>query len=125
MVSCGIMTAQDTVRSLIITEVSLWRADDSYIEFTNMGDSALHLKNFEFGRLDPWTEPWETSANNRFFLPDTVLEPGETFLIATVLDFNDEQYKIQKAKFGYSPDYQEHMNHPIRWEIADMQIHIA
>ncbi len=125
IVSCGIMTAQDTVRSLIITEVSLWRADDSYIEFTNMGDSALHLKSFEFGRLDPWTEPWNTSANNRFMLPDTVLQPGETFLIATVLDFNDEQYKIQKAKFGYSPDYQEHMNHPIRWEIADMQIHIA
>jgi len=125
IVSCGIMTAQDTVRSLIITEVSLWRADDSYIEFTNMGDTALNLKNFEFGRLDPWTTPWETSANNRFMLPDTLLQPGETFLIATVLDFNNEQYQIQKAKFGYSPDYQETMNHPIRWEIADMQIHIA
>jgi hypothetical protein len=111
------MTAQDTVKSLIITEVSLWRADDGYAELTNMGDSALHLRNFEFCRIDPWTEvddarddtdPFPTSINNRLMLPDSVLEPGESFVIAVVHDFYEEQYK---------------MNHPDRWEIADLLVH--
>ena len=57
LLSCGILSAQDTIRTLLITEARLDRADDNYVELTNMGAAAVNLSQFEFGRVGPWTTP--------------------------------------------------------------------
>jgi hypothetical protein len=86
----GCLHAQDTIRSLVISEARFDNAPLAYVELTNMGDSALHLKNFEFGVVHPWDSRIDGSdinkwfnvgANNWFMLPDTMLEPGESIVI--------------------------------------------
>jgi hypothetical protein len=86
----GWLHAQDTIRSLIISEARFDEALDAYVELTNMGDSALHLKNFEFGVVHPWDSrinqtdinKWfNVGANSWFMLPDTTLDPGKSIVI--------------------------------------------
>ncbi len=47
MVSFGALYAQDTIRSLVISEARYDRADMAYLELTNMGDAAVNLGEFE------------------------------------------------------------------------------
>jgi hypothetical protein len=121
------MTAQDTVRSLVLSEVYLSRADQSFVELTNMGDSALHLANFELGRLGPWTTPWNNDDNTRLRFsridPNLVLQPGESFVLASVRDWTEEQWAIDVAHWGYSENHNRNVTKKDMWKIADMQIH--
>jgi hypothetical protein len=84
------LQAQDTIRSLIISEARFDEAYNAYVELTNMGDSALHLRNFEFGVVHPWNSridrtdlnKWfNVGANSWFMLPDTTLGPGKSIVI--------------------------------------------
>jgi hypothetical protein len=84
------LPAQDTIRSLVISEARFDEPLHAYVELTNMGDSALHLKNFEFGVVHPWDSRVDGSdinkwfnvgANNWFMLPDTILGPGKSIVI--------------------------------------------
>ena len=85
----------DTVRSLIISENGGTAYQRNYTELANVGDDPVNLSNFEYGTIRGWRvdagEPYPTPDNRQIrFLPDTVLQPGETFLIASVYDFNDK-----------------------------------
>lgn len=118
LLSAGITNAQqDTIRTLIISEARMDRADNSYVEITNVGTTPVQLADFEFGRVSPWDDPY--SPGTSFIrLPNKVLEPGKSFVIASVLDFTEEQYPLK-------PDYfNERITKKEMWQLADMQIHM-
>ena len=94
LLSAGITNAQqDTIRTLLITEARMDRADNSYVEITNMGATPVQLADFKFGRYSPWegNDPFSSSTYIR--LPNKLLDPGKSFVIACVLDWTEEQYK--------------------------------
>jgi hypothetical protein len=57
MAFTGIVHAQDTIRSLIISEACLRNNTWAYVELTNMGDKDVQLADFTLGRIDPWAVP--------------------------------------------------------------------
>ncbi len=116
--SGGILSAQDTIRSLIITEARIDRTDGSYIEITNMGTKPVQLNNFEFGRIDAWTVPWRPPASQTMRLPNKVLQPGQSHTIAAVYDFIEKAHKIDPDNFDRSLTKKEW------WTLADQLIHI-
>jgi len=133
LIACGLLSAQDgdTIRTLIITEVRMDRADKAYIEITNMGTDSVNLSQFEFGRTSPWDEPseegdpFQTGTTSRMMLPDKNLAPCESFVIASVLEWTEEQYALDVAKFGYSPDHGERISKKEMYELADIQMHMS
>jgi hypothetical protein len=122
LVSCGILNAQDTIRSLVITEARLDRGDHTYCEITNMGADTVNLSDFEFGCIRPWATPYTPEADHSFMLPDHELLPGESYVIAVFSDWNMEQYYLDVAKYEYSPQGRVVFK-PEMWELADLQIH--
>ncbi len=125
----GIVHAQDTIRSLIISEACLRNNRWAYAEITNMGDEDVQLADFTFGRIDPWDctvnltgEGWvPRQPNHAFRLPERILAPGETFLIASVFDYSLELHDkgIDTPGSGSS----EVMHNEEIAAMADMQIH--
>ncbi len=108
LLSAGILNAQDTIRSLVITEARMSAQPDNYIELTNMGDKPVNLKDFKLGTIRPWapailnvfTDPWIPEGTNRYMmLPDFVLEPGKSFVVACLDDFWPEQYAKKTPGF--------------------------
>lgn len=95
MAFTGIVRAQDTIRSLIISEACLRNNTWAYVELTNMGDKDVQLANFTLGRIDPWAAKvnltgvgWvPRSPNHNLRLPEKTLAPGETFLVSTAFDY--------------------------------------
>jgi hypothetical protein len=121
----GWLQAQDTIRSLIISEARFDEALDAYVELTNMGDSALHLKNFEFGVVHPWDaridptdiNKWfNVGADSWFMLPDTTLDPGKSIVIANIYDFNPKMWQVVPNHWAQS------ITKPEIWRLADIQI---
>ena len=45
----GALFAQDTIRSLVITEANLHPAEQAYLELTNMGNEPIQLSKFKLG----------------------------------------------------------------------------
>ena len=130
-VSGGLLLAQDTIKTLIITEARVDRAEQLYFELTNVGDEALNLSDFEFSTLNPWnTFPegvaWpeqapQIDAQSIERLPDYVLAPGESYVIGTVSDFTEENYARDLAKFGYSQDWgQQFLTNPKLVPLIDL-----
>jgi hypothetical protein len=128
----ALLTGQDTIRSLVITEAKMDRAEQNYVELTNMGDVPLNLKDFEFGRIDPWTVPpgdgWPEAGQNDNAdierLPDVVLAPGESYVIAVVNDYTEEAYARDVARYEYSQDWPARLTKKEMWELADLQVHV-
>jgi hypothetical protein len=120
--SCGILSAQDTIKSLLITESRMDRGDHTYCEITNMGTETINLKDFEFGCIRPWADPWTPEADHSFMLPDHELAPGASYVIAVISDWNAEQYYKEVAKFEYSP-HGYTLFKPEMTKLADLQIH--
>ena len=137
IVSCGVLNAQqDTIRSLILSEVRLDRMDHAYLEITNVGDSALHLANFELGVIGAYTAPYAAGTtpwpgqpygnvgdDYRMMLPNVVLGAGETYTIAAFQDFEEECYRYEVARWGYAFDRNERITKKQMWQLADLQIH--
>jgi hypothetical protein len=132
-VSCGMLMAQDTIKTLIISEAKMDRAEQAYCEITNMGTEALNLKDFEFSMMTPWnTFPegvsWPDQAPQIDMqsierLPDVVLQPGESYVIGTVNDFTEEQYAKDIARFGFSYDWgQQFLTKKAMWDLIDLQV---
>lgn len=132
LLSTGIF-AQDTIRSLVITEARMSGQPDNYIELTNMGDKAVNLKDFKLGTIRPWspainnvfTDPWVSEAGQYtryIMLPDYVLEPGESWVITTAYDFAAEQYAKK------TPGFEGGQQRPQKiqmYALADMLIHVG
>ncbi|HYX10264.1 MAG TPA: hypothetical protein VE912_26280, partial [Bacteroidales bacterium] len=103
LLSCGVLSAQDTIKTLVITEARFDRADDNYVELTNMGDAPVNLSQFEFGRIDPWTTPTDAwnPVTAYMMLPDTILQPGATFVMGVREDWRPVMEKKNPYLFGY------------------------
>jgi hypothetical protein len=121
----GWLRAQDTIRSLIFSEVRFDDAFEPYAELTNMGDSTLHLKNFEFGIVHPWTarvdvnniKAWfSVGSGSWFMLPDWTLAPGKSIVIANIYDYNP------KAWLKDQDNWAQALTKPEMWKLANIQI---
>ncbi|MGM0473961.1 MAG: hypothetical protein ACQERV_07440, partial [Bacteroidota bacterium] len=134
LVSSGMLIAQDTIKTLVITEAKMDRAEQAYCEITNMGDDPVNLSDFEFGRISPWDGfpedvTWPDQApqvdqQNIERLPDVVLQSGESYVIGAVADFTEEQYAKDIARFGFSYDWgQEFLTKDEMWELIDLPVH--
>ncbi|MEX2369405.1 MAG: cadherin-like beta sandwich domain-containing protein [Bacteroidales bacterium] len=105
----GILHAQDTIKTLVITEAKISEARFNYIEFTNMGATTLNLVDFEFGAISPWNDPYLPGSSEfimigdylKTYLPgkDTLLAPGESFWISVAYDFNREMAVTKPEDF--------------------------
>ena len=100
--------------NLIITEAKLNRPEFNYAEITNKGTETINLKNFEFGKVDPWTTPWPFDATKSFILPDKELAPGESYVIAVGTDYEPMMWKINPQK------YREIVAKPEMYKLANL-----
>lgn len=118
----GILFAQEINRSLVITEARLSGQPDNYVELTNMGNTPINLKDYEFGTIRPWASPWTPEQNRYYRLPNKVLQPGQSFVMTTAYDFHAEQYAKKTPGFEggqYRPQKLQ------MYALADMLIHVA
>jgi len=89
-----------------------------------MGNVAVDLAQFEVGSISPWTSAFDAEGNptfdpgadGRVMLPAKMLNPGETFVIATVYDWAKEMAIVNPERYGP-------LTKNDTWKIADMQIH--
>ncbi len=132
MVSFGMLHAQDTIRSVVISEVRYDRADMAYLELTNLGAEAVNLSEFELVSINPWTTfpdgatwPTEPPRSDRrwVILPDQILDPGESFVVKTMHDWTEEQYQYDVQRFGYSLDHDEYITKPEFKKLVDLEVH--
>ena len=115
----GVLNAQDTIRTLIITEARVDRNDQSYVEITNVGEEAVDLGQFKFGRISAWADRWTPEKAVDFLrLPSHSLEPGKSFVLASVKDFTLKMYPLEPEFFNRKVTKDEW------WTLADMQIHM-
>lgn len=126
LMASGVLYAQDTIRSLVISEAKIGEARFNYVEFTNMGTETLDLHDWEFGAVSPWTDPYLPGDNEYMIIGDyidmyaphvdTLLGPGETFWISVAYDFNREMGLIKPEDWGP-------IDRPEQWE-ADLVMHM-
>ena len=112
----GMLHAQDTIRSLVITEAFIGRQYRNHVEITNMGTEPVNLANFKFGRVqDNKFERNKVAIQ----LPDKVLQPGESFLLT---DFSE--WIVDIPEEGWNVNERHMMGMPKEWkELADMKNH--
>ncbi len=114
-----LLSAQDTIRTFIITEARMDRQEEAYVELTNVGTTPIQMADFKFGKIDPYTVPWTSTVGNYIMLPEKILQPGESFTIAAFYDFIEQQHFVDPDNFG------RRMTKKDWWTLADMQIHMA
>ena len=120
LLSGGILRAQDTIKTLIISEIRLSHHEENFVEITNIGEEAVQLSQFEFGLIRPWNNvPWIPEDETRsFMLPEKELGAGESFVMATVAEFNPKKFREG------SDDYREKVTKDEIWTLADHVTHI-
>jgi hypothetical protein len=118
LATCGIIRAQEAYMNLIFSEVRMDQWHHSYAEITNMGSVSVDLAQFEIGSIGPWDDPFVPGANNFVMLPARMLNPGESFVVATVRDWAQEMSIVNPERYGP-------ITKPDTWRIADMQLHLA
>ncbi len=126
LVSVFFVNAQKPYQNLIFSEVRMDTYHHSYVELCNMGTDSIDLGEFDVGNVSPWSvSPWDTvntfsrTADGFVRLPSKKLGPGETYVIATVRDWGDEQailYPLENAGSNTKDD---------TWRLADLQIHAS
>ncbi len=116
LVAGGLLYAQDTIRTLLITEAHLGSPTICFVEISNVGEDAIQLSDFELGR----------DQHNDFInlfnirLPDKMLQPGESFLVATVRDFTTYAYQM-----GIDDWSANEVGTPLDiLDLVDMEIHM-
>jgi len=119
LLSCGVLNAQDTIRTLIISEVRLDDARETYVEITNMGTTTVNLAQFEMGVVGAWTQPYLPGVDNWFMLPDKELEAGKSFVVAAVYDWNPKMWQKDPDHF------QRILNKKEFWTLADVKLDFA
>jgi hypothetical protein len=117
LLSCGVLNAQDTIKTLIITEARLDDARHTYVEITNMGTTPVNLAQFELGVIGAWDQPYAPGANNWFMLPNKELAAGKSFVVAGVYDWNPKMWVKDPDHF------QRILNKKEFWTLADVKLH--
>ena len=108
---------KNVYNNLIITEAKLNRPEFNYAEITNMGAKTINLKEFEFGKVDPWTSVtngFPRSASNCIMLPDKSLAPGQSYVIAIATDWEPSMWFKNPTK------YRERVAKPETYKRADL-----
>jgi hypothetical protein len=119
LLSCGVLNAQDTIKTLIITEARLDDARHTYVEISNVGNTPIELSQFELGVIGAWDAPYLPANNFWFMLPERVLAAGESFVVAAVYDWNPKMWLKD-------PDhYSRILNKKEFWTLADVKLHMA
>jgi hypothetical protein len=98
----GMLNAQEPYRNLIISEIRSHAWWNTHVELTNMGDKTIDLSEFKMGRKETVadvhvTAAWGAGTNVKdvwMWLPKVMLEPGESWVMAAVVDFGPEQYLL-------------------------------
>ncbi|HKJ80330.1 MAG TPA: hypothetical protein VKA10_12375, partial [Prolixibacteraceae bacterium] len=118
----GIINAQDTINYLVITEYRGDNTHNAYLELTNMGDEPIQLNQFEIGNWGGGSLlDYETGTTNRdgVRIPgDVVLEPGESYVFASVDEYGPK--KFAQGLEGFS----EKITQDKMWEYADFLVHL-
>lgn len=128
----GIVNAQIANKSLVITEARITHGQiNVYLELTNMGEVPIDLSQYKIGSLTPWNQflvidvfndPFTPQDPTRaMMLPAVILQPGESWIITTAMDFGPRQY--QKRIPGFE-GFERPQNTGI-YPLADALIHIA
>jgi hypothetical protein len=137
-VFAGILNAQvvcdypeGVITSLVITEARFTSTADGFVEITNLGTEPVNLKEFKLGRLVPWVrasqvndlcnDQWFVETGDYMFLPDRVLQPGESFVITNAYDYSPEHYKMGVGRLGGN----ERPKQIGIYEVADKLLHMA
>jgi hypothetical protein len=97
----GVLYAQDTIKTFIISETRPTEARYTYLELTNMGTEPIDLHNWEVGTIGPWTDHYLPESNKFIMLgdyidkyvptADTIVEPGESFWMSPLYEFQTEK----------------------------------
>lgn len=98
----GLLNAQEPYRNLIISEIRSHAWWNTHVELTNMGDKTIDLSEIKMGRrvrvADVHvTAEWGAGTDVRdvwMWLPKVMLAPGESWVMAAVVDFGPEQYLL-------------------------------
>ena len=119
---CGVLSAQDTIKTLVISECRIDDQREAYAEFTNMGTDTINLGEFEFGRVGAWTVAKPDSigdpgANEWLMLPETKLAPGESYVVAGVHDWQRKKWLIAPG------DYDPFWTKWEIWSVGDLLLH--
>jgi hypothetical protein len=107
LLSMGFLKAQDTIRSLIISEVRMDWVTEPYVELTNMGNDTLDLSNFEIGKFGPWSQKWKPGSDAWRMLPAVKLAPGKSYVIAKIDDYHHKMWLKNPQDFtewGFQPE---------------------
>jgi hypothetical protein len=117
MAVVGVLNAQDTIRTLIISEARIDNQHNAYLELTNVGTDTLDLSNFEVARCGAWTKPWGYDGESaRTMLPAKKLAPGKSFVIAKLSDYTTKMWALKPDLFDRYQDKVELRT------LADMEI---
>jgi hypothetical protein len=114
-----VLRAQDTIRTLIITEARIDAQHGAYLELTNVGADTLDLSNFEVGKISPWEKPYlPNSTTDYTMLPKKKLLPGKSFVLAKISDYCTHMWALKPDLFD------RYQSKPAFLKLADMQIHV-
>jgi hypothetical protein len=79
----------DTIKTLIITEIYASNYQTSYVELTNVGTEPVNLSHFKLASSDH-TKVFPTTVPIRqMMLPEVMLMPGSSYVIAYIADYYD------------------------------------
>jgi hypothetical protein len=124
----AVLYAQEPYPYLVITEARRDNPNDGFLELTNMGNQTINLNDFKFGRIDPWSanicdvynEPWNPGTAWHY-LPEYMLKPGESYVMAFAFDFGPRMYRKKVPGFEGS----ERVKMTEIYDIANFLIHKA
>ena len=128
LLSSGILSAQnDTIKHLIFTEMRSGGDVDWHVEITNVGDKPVQMGDFKFAKLSPYVSFKITDVYNDewgpldswFFLPEGMLQPGESYIITGAVDFGPRQYMNKVPGFEGTA----RNGNPDWYDLADLEIH--
>lgn len=116
VLSSILLKAQEPYRNLIFSEVRIDQAHHAYLELCNMGDVSVDLAQFELGKISPWDDPYIAGDNSHLMLPSRMLNPGETYVVAIVREWANEEAKrdIEAGRSNTKAD---------TWRLADLKLH--
>jgi len=114
LVGWGALVNAQTIKrpynNLLITEALLNVAPNNYVEFTNTGDETINLHEFEFGLISNSDQPFKPRANTFFRLPEKMLAPGKSFVIAVSSDFEERNWfkdPVHNAERVMKPEFRK------------------
>jgi hypothetical protein len=114
----------DTIRTVIFTEIYAPNYSHAYVEITNVGTEPVNLSNFKLAQSNHTMVFPATVIFRQMMLPDFVLMPDSSFVVANVNDFMDNYgWKsvpwVDMRKYGLNtthPEFLAKLDTAIYWD---------